>query len=228
MVALLTSPGLGPFTFALFVLVGLMLLELGLMLIGLSSHIHIDHPGLHIDADMAEMPELPDTALAEVDPGAGLHAPEPSGLAGALHALGIGEAPAMVWLGALALGFSISGFALQFAAGAVTGSFLATGLAAAIALVPGVFVARTLSRFIGRLVPSVETYATSSFHRRIGRITVGVARAGYPAEVRFDDSYGTTHQLMAEPLDRDEQIPAGTEVMILRDRAGKPRLIRRT
>jgi hypothetical protein len=230
MFASLTAPAVMPFSAALAVLVGLVLLEMALMLIGLTSHLGVGEAGLELDAgaDAGDMPELSAAALAELDVDAEVAAPPQPAGAGveALRFLGLGEAPAMIWLAAFAMGFAVAGFALQWLAGTLLGAPLAPVVAAAVAVVPGVAVARRLSRWIGRLVPSVETYATNSFRGRRGVVTVGVARAGYPANVRYVDGYGTTHSLMAEPLDAAEQIPAGSDVLILRDRQGRPRLVR--
>lgn len=57
-------------------------------------------------------------------------------------------------------------------------------------------------------------------------IVVGVARAGSPAQVRFADAHGNAHRLMAEPLDTRDEISAGADVLILRNRDGAFRLVR--
>ena len=71
-----------------------------------------------------------------------------------------------------------------------------------------------------RLLPQMETEALSerSLGRRRGTVTQGTAAQGRPAEVRVMDGYGNSHYLRAEPLQRDEQIAQGTEVLVVRDR----------
>ncbi len=227
MLEALSSPAYAPFAYAMFVLVGLVLLELALGLIGLSSDLDLGDVEAGIEApDLADVPDLPEAAMAELDLDADVEAPAAEQSApGVLHALGLGDAPALIWLAALAMSFALAGFALQFITAAVGIGPLGGWLASVIALVPAFLGARRIARFVGGLLPSVETYATSSFHRRRGTVTVGTARKGSPAEVRYLDGFGTTHHLMAEPLDTNDQITAGTEVLILRDRAGKPRLV---
>lgn len=227
MLEALSAPGLQPFTFALFALIGLALLELALMLIGLSSDLGIgsaEAPEIDLPP---EMPDLSEAALAEITPGPDT-TPDTSGdgLVPMLRVLGFGEVPAMVWLAVLAATFAGFGFALQGVANALLGRPLSAVVASMIVALPALILTKSLARGIARLLPSVESYGTSSFHNRKGVVTIGVSRQGYPAEVRYLDSFGTSHHLMAEPLDLKDEIPAGSQVLILRDRSGRPRLIK--
>lgn len=234
MIHLLTSPELKVFSI-LFAFVGLLIvMELVLMLVGVSSDLGLadaGSPGLEAEGF------VPDSLLSGVD-SAALHSLDPAamaespgvaatGAASFLAALGLGQVPSVLWLAILCGTISAQGFCLQIVLSNLTGGMLPGWLAVGLTL-PGAFWAtRRLSRLIGRLVPQTESYAiaASGFNRRRGTVTVGTAREGTPAEVRFTDGYGTLHYVMAEPLDPKDAIAAGTEVAIFRARDGKPRIL---
>jgi Protein of unknown function (DUF1449) len=232
---LLASPPLQVFSI-LAAFVGLLVLvELMLMLIGMSSDLGIadaDMPGtdtgvLSPDATLTHL----DAAMIEsLDPDGLTDTPTQTsgGASGTfLAALGLGEVPAVLWLAILGGTIAAQGFFLQIAFANTIGWMLPALLALAITL-PGAFwITRKMSRLIGRLVPQSESYAISahSFNRRRGVVVVGTARTGNAAEVRFSDSFGTLHYIMCEPLDPADVISAGTDVVILRTRDGKPRIV---
>lgn len=58
-----------------------------------------------------------------------------------------------------------------------------------------------------------------------GQVVIGNARRGEPAQVRWRDMYGTTHNLMAEPLRDGETISAGEAVLIVKIRDRQPRIV---
>jgi Protein of unknown function (DUF1449) len=232
---LLASPPLQIFSI-LAAFVGLLvLLELILMLIGLSSNLGLadaDVPA--VDAGILS----PDSALAHVDAGmvdsldpasltdmsADAHATAAGTL---LSALGLGEVPSVLWLAILCGTVAAQGFFVQIMLSNTIGTMLPAVPALALTFPGGLWLTRKLSRLIGHLIPQSESYAISalSFNRRRGVVVVGTARLGNAAEVRFSDSFGTLHYLMCEPLDRADTITAGTEVVILRTRDGKPRIV---
>ena len=100
-------------------------------------------------------------------------------------------------------------------------------LALAIVTVPGVLVGGAITRWVSRLVPSVENYAAPehAYRGQTGRLVEGAAMTGRRALVRWTDRHGTMHQLMAEPLREGDVIARGANVLILRDRERNPRLI---
>lgn len=226
---LLTGPFV-PFTFALALLTGLLLLELILLLIGgtllgmgadadLDADFDVDAPDLgDLDIDFGDAdPDAFDAFDPDVD------APETasgSGMAGPASWLGIGKVPTLIWIASILLGFGVSGLVLQsFVAGLLGGP-----LPALLAVLPAAFVgawfAGTFGTAFARLLPRTESTAMSARHlgRRTGTVTQGTARRGSPAEVRVRDRHGNTHYLRAEPLNDEEEIPQGTEVLVLRHR----------
>lgn len=180
----------------------------------------LDHP---VGADHADGLPAADLSGANVDT---RHITvRKSGLIGWL---GLSDVPLMVWLAILATSFGSIGYLMQWTVSGVTGHLLPASVAAILALIPAIAVSRRLSRTFGRLVPRIETSAISerSYGRRVGVVTTGVARRGYPAEVRFTDGFGTQHYTLAEPLDAADEIPAGAEVAIMKLRSGELRIVR--
>ena len=221
----LALPGLAPFTAAMVMVILFLALELGLTALGADTRLP-DGP----DVPAAEMDLGPDPGMAAdagLDPAVADTAPAPAGT-GLLGALGLHDLPLMAWLALLSACFAAAGFALQAAARALAGGFLGPVPAVLLALPVALVLTRGLARTLGRLFPRETTAAISerSFGRRRGTVTVGVARAGQPAQVRFTDGHGNTHYLMAEPLDPADEIPAGSEVLILRLRNAALRLVR--
>jgi len=144
-----------------------------------------------------------------------------------LAALGLGDVPAVLWLAILCGTIAAQGFFAQILLVNLTGGML-PALPAVLLTLPGaVWLTRAAARLIGRMIPQSESYATSarSFNRRRGTVTVGTARAGIPAEVRYSDGFGSLHYILCEPLDRTDTISAGTPVVILRTRDGQPRIV---
>jgi hypothetical protein len=144
---------------------------------------------------------------------------------GLLAWLGLGEAPFMVWLVALLTGFGITGYAGQLLGQEILGAPFSPWLAVAVALPVGLIVARRLSRAMANLLPRVQTEAVSEgrLGGRVGLITVGTARAGRPAEAKVTDHFGNTHYIRVVPLKAGDELPAGTEIAVLR---GKNRIYR--
>lgn len=227
----LTGPFV-PFTISLALLFGLLALEivLGLLggtLLGLGADADMDLD-LDVDVDMPDIgdldidfgdadPHLFDFAEPEVDaelPEADMPQTGPASW------LGIGKMPVLIWIAALLLGFGVTGFALQSMFTSTFGYSLPASLAAFPALIAGIWFARTFGAGFARALPKTETTAMSERHlgRRTGVVTQGTARRGSPSEVKVQDRHGNTHYLRGEPLKDDDEIAAGTEVLVLRHR----------
>ncbi|MEZ5669374.1 MAG: DUF1449 family protein [Alphaproteobacteria bacterium] len=222
----LLSSEMVPFTagFALILLV--LFLEIVALILGgslLGAHggaeVHApDIDGPAVDAPHIDMPDadLPDVHAPDV------HAPdvhaEVGGAAGILGALGLGDAPFMVWLIAAIGGFSVSGYVAQLLAREALGAPLSAWLVGTGALVFGLALAKRASRFIARILPKVQTEAVSEARlgSRVGVITVGTARAGRPAEAKITDHFGNTHYIRVEPMRDGEELTAGTQIAVMR------------
>lgn len=219
---LLFAPYLTPFSAALGLLFGLLLLELfsallGGTVLGLGGDTDVDLdvvPDLEVDFDAEfdletiEAIEIADAPEIQTDL-------DTSSLTGWL---GLGGVPFLIWLASFLGAFGLSGIILQKALIATIGSPLPAWIAGFAATLPALAFARGFSRIFARLIPKTETQALSANHlgRRRGIVSQGTARRGKPAEVRVNDRYGNTHHIRAEPLRDDQSIPAGTEVLVLR------------
>lgn len=225
----LTGPFV-PFTIALALLFGLLALEivLGLLggtLLGLGADadfdvdLDIDAPDIDaFDIDFGDAdPHLFDFAEPEVD--ADLPEAEVAP-AGPASWLGIGKMPVLIWMAALLLGFGVSGFALQSVFSGLFGLLIPASLAAIPAALAGIWFAKNFGAGFARALPKTETTAMSERHlgRRTGVVTQGTAKRGRPSEVKVKDRHGNVHYLRGEPLKDDDEIPAGTEVLVLRHR----------
>jgi hypothetical protein len=127
-----------------------------------------------------------------------------------------GRLPLVVYAALASALFGISGIALQNVVLAATGTPLSLLPALAGALVAGLFAARELSRPLGRLLPRTQTSAVFR-HDLVGltgTVTLGVARAGAPAQVRVRDDHGQRHYVMAEPDPEGGPLRAGTLVVL--------------
>lgn len=241
---LLLLDGLKPFSMLAGFIVVLLLVEIALMLVGLSSNIEVDGEGTGdgldlasgVDSELDLMGDLPEIEILTADEIATLDLPQrkqqrpyqpPSVTARLLRLVGIGRNPLLISLTSLAAGLAACGYALQLTLHAVTGSMLSGSVALAIALVPGLLLGGRISALIGRWIPAFESHGISgqTYNGRRGQVVIGNARRGEPAQVRWRDMYGTMHSLMAEPLRDGETISAGADVLIVKTRDRQPRLV---
>ena len=217
----LLAPGMAPFTGAFALVAGLLLVELVMVMLGGSLIGDGEGPELDADADVGgdidadfEADVDADVDLdADADLDAGADHAAPTGIAGWL---GFGEVPFIIWLAGILTAFGLSGYVLQLVSGNVYNVLLHPVLAAAIALLPGLRIGRTVARTLGRLVPKTETSAISrrSLGDRRGVVVQGTARRGHPAQARVRDGHGNLHYVRVEPIDDGVEIPTGTVVLI--------------
>lgn len=231
------TPELIPFTAALALFAGLLVLELALgflggSLMGGDSDVELGGElGGDLDADLgADLDADLDISLeadldadldAGLDTGLDTEVEADSGLesaTGAASWLGLGRVPLLIWVATALVSFGLSGMVLQSVLAQVSGGPIAGWLAALPAGALALLTTRSFSSTLARLVPKAETQSVSERHlgRRRGVVTVGTARRGSPAEVRVTDRYGNTHYLRAEPYSDEAEIPAGTQVVVMR------------
>ena len=229
----LTEPFV-PFTIALALLFGLLALELVLAVLGgtllgmgadaeIDVDLDIDAPDLgDLDIDFGDAdPHLFDFAEPELDAEIDLEAPSAETVSpGPASWLGIGKVPTLIWIAAVLLGFGVTGVALQGVFLSMLGVAMPAGVIAIPAALAGVWFARQFGAVFASLLPKTETSALSARHlgRRIGVVTQGTAKRGKPTEVKVTDRHGNTHYLRGEPLKDEDEITAGTEVLVLRHR----------
>jgi hypothetical protein len=207
MIELLTNDGLRPFLLAGGLVVGFAVLELIFASVGIDTQIGSD----------AEAP-----VDFDVEPAAD------GASGGMLDMIGLRSLPLTVWLALCAAIFAGIGLSGQTLIHAIFGAMLSAGLASALAIVPTLGSMRAISRMAGRWLPRETSAAISerSYGRRLGVVTVGTAKRGNPAQIRFTDLHGNMHFAMAEPARDEDEIPEGAEVFITRTRDGALRLVR--
>ena len=250
MTELFLAPNMVPYTLALALLFGLFALELVFALLGGTllgageAEADLDAPDFGaepfemdfeagfdaesgLDFDFAGMEaELVDYDLPAFEGAEGAEiAPEPAGV---LAWLGMGKAPFVLWLASLLLGFGLTGLVLVNVVGNSLGFALPLLVSLPMAGLVGLWFAGRFAAVFAALLPKTETQALprSRLARRRGVITQGIARRGHPAEVRVADYWGNLHYIRAEPLAESDELPRGTEVLVLRHRpTGGYRLI---
>ncbi len=235
---ILLTDGLRPFSMLAGFILVLLAVEIALLLIGTSSAVELDAgPGdagamMHDAAGAVEGAGLSPAEMATLDVSRAdttvpLVPARPSAMRRIMRLIGIGNGPLLVSLTGMAAGVAAVGYFGQLVLVGVTGAMLPGGVALALAVVPGLLLGGRLSALIGRLVPAFESHGISGqvYHGRRGLVVIGTARRGEPVQVRWRDTYGTTHSLMAEPLRDGDAIGEGTEVLIVKTRARQPRIV---
>lgn len=216
---LLSAP-LVPFTLSLALLFALLAVELVMLALGASLIGDAgDAPEIGVEADGVDLDFGPDLGLdPDLDLGTGQAPAAPSPLL--LGWLGFGKMPTLIWLATLFLSFGVSGLVLQSVAASVLGQPLPAIAAAIPSAGAALWGTGRFGAAFARLLPRTETQSVSQrqLARRIGTVTQGTARRGTPAEVRVTDRYGNMHYLRAEPHRDEEEIPEGTEVLVIRHR----------
>ena len=138
---------------------------------------------------------------------------------GALAWLHVGRLPLLVVLVLLLTSFALVGYTLQGAIAALLGAKLPTLIAAPVALLGALPLARGSGAALLTLLPREESSAISaaSFVGRSATLTAGEARPGRSAEARFQDEYGQTQYVMVEPDAGAAPLHAGERVLLVRE-----------
>lgn len=229
-----------PFALSLGLLLALLAVEMVALLLG-GSLLGSGDAGLDVSPEVAALeasfdlapdavPDLDQliaasAALQDMSAAPQAAGPGPGAGAAGPGLLGLGHSPFMVWLAAALLGFGVTGIAVQSLTGGILGAPLPVLPVAMGAGLAGLGFARQFARAFGRMLPGLETSATSAqFMGGLrGVVSQGTARAGMPAEVRLRDRHGNIHYLRCEPFSDRDVIPEGTEVLTLRERLGPDR-----
>lgn len=190
------APEMIPFSAALALLAGLVLIETALLTIGLG------------------VSGIGDSDLGDADMGA--DAPEVGAFGKALSFVGFGKVPAMVVVMSLAGTFGAAGFLVQQAAEAVSGSLLPASLAAVPALFLSLATTGRIARTVARILPSDETSAVSanSLIGRTATLTYGEATTGSVATAKVTDHLGGVHVIHVKAGAPEDVFTAGDRVLI--------------
>ena len=175
---LLLLDGLKPFSVLTGFIVVLLLVEIALMLVGLSSNIEIDGEGTGdgfdaangLDGELDLLGDLPEIEILTAAEIATLDLPPrkqqmPYQRAAVttrlLRLLGIGRSPLLVSLTGFAAGIAACGYALQLTLQALTGAMLSGRVAMIIAFVPGLLLGGQVAALVARLIPAFESHGIS-------------------------------------------------------------------
>lgn len=204
-----------PFTIALFIMLGIAVLEGVTTLLGFGFSNLFGHflPELELNADTDPGEIGSETSLGKL-----------------FGWLNVGRVPIMILLVIFLTVFSLLGYVLQAISLTILGNALPTLLAAPITFFLSFPLVRSLGRRFGRLMPIDETEVISeeTFIGRVATITLGTAKKGRPARAKFQDNYGTTHLVMVEPELEKEEFFEGDQVLLTERIGGKFLAVRQT
>lgn len=139
-----------------------------------------------------------------------------AGLTGLLSWLNVGGVPILILIMLLLGTFSIAGFVLQVIATAIVAP-LPVLVASVAAFFSALYITRSSSRVVARIVPRDESYVVhlSDFIGRSGEVTVGPLDQALPGRVRLKDQYGNWHLLRARAAPNEKAIAIGTQVLLV-------------
>ena len=203
-----------PFTIALGLMIGLLVLELVTLMMGAGASDLLDSALPEIDADI----DLSGPA-GEFDLGDAASYGPVTKLLGWMH---IGRVPMLILLGLFLFAFGMLGLIVQAAASTMLNALLPGWLASIPAFLGAVIVVHHTGRHIARIMPKEESTAVSvdSFIGRIAQITIGTARRGAPAQARLRDKHGQTHYVMVEPDTEDAAFAQGDHGLLVKRQNG--------
>ncbi len=221
MLDFLGATGNQPFLVALFIMLGIAIVEgVATLLFGGVSQV-IDSMLPEFDVDMDIDIDVDVDADADIGPATNAGIESPGADAGLLTPvlawLRIGQVPILVLLVIFLTAISLSGFAIQSVPHALVGAVLPGFLVSIPATAGGILSMRFIGGWIARVMPKEETSAVSrqTFVGRVATITIGTARHDQPAEARLRDEHGRPHYVMVVPDVEDETFSSGTEVLIV-------------
>lgn len=216
MIELLSAPGSLPFSVALLVMLGLLLVEL-LALVGgfgiselfddlIVSNVDLPEADVGIDADLSSGLE-------------GSGAPDGGSTVGRVLAwLYIGRVPVLMVLIVFLTVFGLVGLMAQALLRQLIGMTMPALLAGPAVFVLVLPLVRACTAGLAWLMPKEESSAvsTDTFIGKMAIITGGSARTGLPAQARLTDRFGTTHYVMVEPDNTGDELQSGETVLLVR------------
>lgn len=201
------SPGNGPFTIALIIMLLLGLFEVISTLFGstLSGMLDSLLPDVNIDAEVG--PEVEGPGL----------------FTQSLSWLGFGVVPFLILLIIFLTCFGLVGLTVQYTMQSITGSMLPAWLATLPALLISTPLVRWGSKLTAMILPQEETSAVSinTLTARQATITQGEAKRGLAAEAKVEDQHGNTHYVLVEPDSDDISLPRDSKIVLVEHIKGK-------
>lgn len=187
-----------PFTVAAFLMLLIAVVEGAAMVAGASISDWLQHA----------MPDLDGAVHGPID-----H------LLGWLH---VGRVPLLVLAVLLLTGFAIAGFAMNLLAHRLSGGWLTPFASVPLALLATMAIVRIFGAALARVIPQDQTFAVSfeSLIGRIGIVTAGTARAGYPAQARVTTEHGQHVYVMVEPAVDAITFSRGEQVLLQKQISG--------
>jgi hypothetical protein len=210
-----TAPGSAPFTVAILVMLGLMIVEVVALFSGASFNDIVDefvvtHAGV----------ETVGQAPTGIE---GSSAPDAHSLVGRFLAwLYVGHVPVLMILIVFLTVFGLTGLVGQSILRGSVGFAVPSILAAPAVFLAALPIVRSFVGLLARIMPRDETSAVSvdSFVGRVATVTGGTARAGLPAQARLIDEFGTMHYVFVIPDDENDEFPTDSIVLLVRRISG--------
>jgi len=204
-----------PFTIALVFMLGLAFIEIMTSMIGfqLSDLLENFIPDMDIDLDIDVDADVSPGDFGDLDVDVDVDTPLFTRF---LSWLRIGKVPVLILFVVFLIIFSIMGLSMQL----ILKNMFDFYLPAIIAVIPVFIVSIFVLHFISGMLTVIAIKEVSlgvdidSLIGRMGKITVGTARKGSPAEAKVIDKYSKKHYVMVEPED-DSIFKQGDKVFLL-------------
>lgn len=210
MVDFLLHPQNQVFTISLGIMMAIALVELLGLLFGLGFSEMLEQiiPDFDVDID-ADMDV--DGDIGSIDGGG-------STFAHVFSWLNIGRVPVLILFVIFLFGFGLAGLFVQRVMMGGIGIALPSIVVMVPALLTGLFMMRFGGRAVARIMPKEETSAVSekTFIGRTATIVLGDAKTDNPAQAKLEDAFKQTHYFLVEPDNKEEILPEGTDVLIVR------------
>lgn len=203
MIAFVLSSGNAPFTTALLVVAGLVILELISLLIGFTLSGLLDNL-------------MPDFDLSVDLDGDGIPDVGPAGhVASWFH---LGDVPVMALVGVWLTGYGLAGWVIQSFAEQYTGSLMNPWIAGIPAALIGFGASKLVGSLLVRLGIREETTAVSadSLLGSTAVITLGTATKAQPSQAKLRDKHGQTHYVLVEPIREGDIFANGDSVTLVK------------
>ena len=183
------------FSAAIFLMLGIAVLEGLLMVVGFGISNTIEHMFPHIDSPELELQTTEINTFTEF-----------------FSWVNKGQVPILMLFIVFLTVFGLIGLGLQY--------LTMNKVSQYIMLIPTIILSLPIvsysSLFLGKIMPRDETTAVSTmtFIGNIAEITNGTTMKGVPTEAKIIDGFNYTHYIMVEPLSETETFKKGDKVLV--------------